>query len=719
MTSRLTDMDAITSNLGKKQSFKTILDRYDRIEIPVIQRDYAQGRTGKKETYIRGGILNHILNALSEGYSVELDFIYGVERQYVNSEGMQCMALIPIDGQQRLTTLWLIHWYLACKAGLLSDSQNKVKEMFSRFTYETRVSSKDFLNALCNHKINATPNIKMEIIEDAIWFNEAWKLDPSVMGFLTMLEAIANHEVVKNGDATVLYNRLVNEPMVSFYFLPLEKFGLGEEIYTRMNARGKVLTDFEVFKSNFFKIIDDSPLKDEITQKIEYDWVTNLWPYKEKDVFVTDVPFMNWLRYVTQMLIETSKSKNDKDTDYLSLDILTKVYGNQKNIEFLVDSLDLIPRIKNCAVDCSLEWNKDNGLAGAIKWITTEGESTDVMKQMCVFAAIKYLRKFPDEKGIGDFIRVIRNLIANTPDRSMREWPTMIESIDGLISQNVYALLANNTPSLAGFRVEQREIEIFKAKIIDKYPHAYNLICEMDSDPLLMAREGNLIIELLEPKATENFTLKLEQITPDMVNVDNLRDMFKAYKALSTFGNSNYFDAVWGEFLQTGLYDSNQSTCWWNEGGNNYINYANHPIILKLVREVMDNNGDVEATIAARQKRIIKQLLGKTANDLSRLVDPQDQLYVLYVGTVSLLGKSYKDFFVCGRYNFGWVNTEPGYTTPFSTLLDSSNKNQIFQAFPERFRNDTGIVDYRTPWILKANSRGKNFFQRLSDWAGA
>ncbi len=86
-------MNTITNNLGQKQSFKTILDIYDRIEIPVIQRDYAQGRTGKKETNVRRGILNHIFNALSEGCSVELDFIYGVERQYVNSDGMQRIAL--------------------------------------------------------------------------------------------------------------------------------------------------------------------------------------------------------------------------------------------------------------------------------------------------------------------------------------------------------------------------------------------------------------------------------------------------------------------------------------------------------------------------------------------------------------------------------------------------------------------------------------------------
>lgn len=713
------------NNIGKKQSFKSILDIYDRIEIPIIQRDYAQGRTGKRETNVRNGILNHILYALAKGQNAELDFIYGVERQYTNSNGLLCTALIPIDGQQRLTTLWLIHWFLACKAGILNAPQNTAKEMLSRFTYETRVSSKDFLNALCNNKVNPTQNIKAEIIEDAIWFEETWKLDPSVMGFLTMLDAIANHEVIKNNDPKILYNRLIaEEPAVSFYFLPLEKFGLGEEIYTRMNARGKILTDFEVFKSNFFKIIDDSPMKDEFAKKIEYDWVYNLWPYREKGVYVTDVPFMNWLRYITQMLIETSKStdKTDKKYKYLSIDTLSKVYEKKENLKFLIDSLDLIPKLKDCDINCSLEWDdKNTGLKSAINWLITDGESTDVMKQLCVFAAIKFLCKFPDGNGIGDFIRVIRNLIENTPDRSMREWPIMIESINKLISQDVYNLLATNTPSLTGFRVEQREIEIFKAKIIHKHPDSYSLICEMDSDSLMTAREGNLIIALHETKATNKFSLNLNQIDPEIIDLNRLRAIFNAYKKVRTYHNSDYFEGVWGEFIQTNLYQNNDNVCWWSYESNddNYIDYANHPIVLRLVREVMDHNGDVEKVIISRQKRIIKQLLNKTNNNLQQLLKPKDQLYVLYVGTVSFLNKSYKDFFVDDRFNFGWVNAEQGYTTPFLSLINDSIHHQIFQAYSERFRSDCGISDHRTPWILKVNTRGKNFLQRLSDWANS
>lgn len=721
------------NNLGEKLSLKKLLDKYNRIEIPVIQRDYAQGRTGKAETNVRQGILNHILNALAKGNDVELDFIYGVERKY-GSGAHQSVAFVPIDGQQRLTTLWLIHWYLACKAGLLSEPDSPASQMLRRFTYETRVSSRDFLNCLCTQTVNASPYIKRQIVEESTWFNDAWLLDPSVTGFLTMLDAIANHKVVNNGDCAEMYSRLVaDESTVSFYFLPLDKFGLGEEIYTRMNARGKMLTSFEVFKSNFFKVIDDSPLKEEITQKIEYDWVSNLWPYRSKDEYVTDKPFMNWLRYITQMRIVTSsefntKRKDSKDdntdtkVDYLSLDTLANVYRRFDDLQFLVDSFNLIPKLSELEVGCSLEWkSKDKGLASAVKWIVTDGKQTDVVKQMCVYAAINFLRKYPDGKGIADFIRVVRNLLKNTNDNSIREWPNMMESINRLMSQDVYGLLATTELSLKGFRTEQQEVEVFKAKFIrtrpdDEQAEAHELICEMDENPLLTARVGNLILELLEPEATDKFTRKLKDVKPETVDVNKLKDMFRAYKTLSTLNDSNNFCAVWGEFLVTDLYSYDKHQCWWSYNSN-YDDYATHPAVLKLVREVMDNGGDADAAIMARQKRVIKKLIEKTGGELSSLTDPKSQLYVLYVGTVSVLKWSYIDFFQGGdRYRFGWVSAKPGYTSPFASIDGSRVRNPIFQAFPKNFTRRDEIIEYRTPYIMQANVRGKNFFQKLSDW---
>lgn len=93
---------------SKKISFWKLLES-KKIVIPIIQRDYAQGREGKE--FLRERFLGQLFDALREDAKpLVLDFVYGsVEED----------TLYPLDGQQRLTTLWLLHWYLALCAGTL------------------------------------------------------------------------------------------------------------------------------------------------------------------------------------------------------------------------------------------------------------------------------------------------------------------------------------------------------------------------------------------------------------------------------------------------------------------------------------------------------------------------------------------------------------------------------------------------------------------------
>ena len=124
-------------NNTKAISFWDFL-KENTLEIPIIQRDYAQGRLGKEN--LRKNFLADLKNALDSGGTMKLDFVYGsIENGNLN----------PLDGQQRLTTLWLLHWYIALRAGELSEDNCKI---FRKFTYETRISSREFCQNLCNSK---------------------------------------------------------------------------------------------------------------------------------------------------------------------------------------------------------------------------------------------------------------------------------------------------------------------------------------------------------------------------------------------------------------------------------------------------------------------------------------------------------------------------------------------------------------------------------------
>lgn len=82
------------------------------ITIPRIQRAYAQGRSDAHAVKTRERFLSAIHAGLINN-GLTLDFIYG---------NIQNGQLIPLDGQQRLTTLWyFIGMQIKKRASTISD----------------------------------------------------------------------------------------------------------------------------------------------------------------------------------------------------------------------------------------------------------------------------------------------------------------------------------------------------------------------------------------------------------------------------------------------------------------------------------------------------------------------------------------------------------------------------------------------------------------------
>jgi uncharacterized protein with ParB-like and HNH nuclease domain len=181
---------------SEKLTFRELISKHN-IEIPIIQRDYAQGREGKEE--LRKSFLTALLEAVG-GKSLELDFVYGS----VNIDENGITTLHPLDGQQRLTTLFLLHWFVAVKENKLDD---ELKKLLKKFTYETRTSSREFCNDLINKGIEINSLIETDYFDerktkpknnefsktiiDSSWFFLSWKRDPTIKSMLTMLDSIS------------------------------------------------------------------------------------------------------------------------------------------------------------------------------------------------------------------------------------------------------------------------------------------------------------------------------------------------------------------------------------------------------------------------------------------------------------------------------------------------------------------------------------------------
>lgn len=264
-------------------------DGIARIEIPLIQRDYAQGRRDGKVNAIRQSFLAVLHGAVAgeDPTPVSLDFVYGERKE----DG----TFQPLDGQQRLTTLFLLHWYLSARSGNLATATT-----WTNFSYETRPSARRF----CQRLVAATPPADTsglsKWIHEQPWYLFVWRYDPTIDSMLVMMDAI--DQQFSGVDPQVAWDRLadVKQPAVSFHLLPLPDMGSAEDLYVKMNSRGKPLTEFENFKARFEKVIEWSPRAADFAHKADTVWSDILWTSRGDDDLIDD-EFLRYFEFVTEV----------------------------------------------------------------------------------------------------------------------------------------------------------------------------------------------------------------------------------------------------------------------------------------------------------------------------------------------------------------------------------------------------------------------------------
>ncbi|GAA0753451.1 DUF262 domain-containing protein [Clostridium sartagoforme] len=240
-----------------KYSLYRLLENYE-VRIPIIQRDYAQGRNNDKANEVRKNIIRDIVSCLeSSNKAIDFNFVYG-------NVSKDNIVFFPVDGQQRLTTLYLLHWFLAVCGNKVNDFKR-----LKRFSYMTRNSASEFFDLLKETTdelltiVKDNKDIRIEI-ENQPWYQIEWSNDPTVDAALTMLNDFSQIESLKN-NAEFYYNKLINDSSCITFSLILENADDAEnkaaQSYIRMNARGKTLEPFENLKAMIDSIDEgiDSP----------------------------------------------------------------------------------------------------------------------------------------------------------------------------------------------------------------------------------------------------------------------------------------------------------------------------------------------------------------------------------------------------------------------------------------------------------------------------
>ena len=518
--------------MNQTYTLLSLCEAYQKIEIPIIQRNYVQGN----DKTIRRHFVDYLVKALTQQSPVELDFVYGAERQDTqltdNCAPNNCApqvgkVLIPLDGQQRLTTLWLLHGYLLALEQVnnhpeqLSPEERKAQcQLLARFVYETRQSAKDFcgywLQEVTQRACRELVDKPSKYLRNCAWFDPEWEKEGTVTAMLGMLDEVATKRAELQA---VPYGRL--SECIRFYYLPIEKFGLSNELYIRMNARGEQLTSFEHFKSSFYKVIQDHQSLSAIKEKMEYDWVDALWQYRPKDTHVTDQPFMKCLSFVTEVLHIKGYDKGTEDN-------IESVYKAQNAVTYLEQTLDCVENLKGIQYDNLLkdsDTKKTLSFQEVLSQMLTDGLKT-VNQRILLYTAIAYLQHHNTVDGIVPLLRVVRNLSTNTVKQKI-DLTKIYPSLDELVQvPNIYDYLAQLQGRILGFSDTQLEEEKAKAQLRLARPEVNTLLDEIED--FFSGKIFNLLCEVAETATLNEW---VEQ--PQRIDLDTLQRTFKAYQCLS------------------------------------------------------------------------------------------------------------------------------------------------------------------------------------------
>lgn len=568
--------DSLEAVSLQKLTYSQLIERDNYIIIPKIQRDYAQGRS--KEVDVRAALIRKkLLKDIFEMGDDGLDFqiVFGSEeiRQEVSPNDLEPkQVFIPIDGQQRLTTLFLLTLY--------RKKLNQERNIPVGFFYETRKAATDFCVDLVNNEWFGFPtHAPKKAIIDSTWFKYYWLQDPTVDAMLRMLDDI--HSIYeKEGHYPDLEK-------IHFSYFNIGLAGRSDEIYLKMNTRGKELTHFENLKATLEKEFGESMSIrwhdwKAWKNKIDSTWLDAFWNVKNP----TNVPDSRLLRFIANALFIklcreevfdgltslegkiVSQDDNQKEETVRSNNIITCA-------AYLYKVPNLIDKDEYVSIEPFLTAFRLLGVENTFKYLTTmldafakgskmlpywqNNDSVILdqnLQQRAAFygASLFFVSKTSDEMQFSEWMRVIWNI----SEHDAAEFKDFIRSCRLFDHLEEIGALNSVTKTLCEKGVEkfsstlQFKEEIIKASIV-KNEDLYTLVKKAESHAFfhgtirflfdISSEHGiwkdfeakvNNLAELVPDKECERVTI--ERLIPYLEDSD-IKDVFHRWHINNKNGN--------------------------------------------------------------------------------------------------------------------------------------------------------------------------------------
>lgn len=487
--------------------FKKLINDYI-IYVPEFQRNYLQGDDSNESIkYKRDRLLDDIFNCIeSQSKSIDLGFIYGrVEESYKGK------LFYPYDGQQRLTTLYFLYLLIYFKF-------NKYDEIYSikeTLSYQTKISTNRFIESFLSWILDSEEKDKIyndfwnkngkdlkDFIMSQDWFMMTeWNYDVSIINMLSIIVEISGRIKKNLGDKTGIDNFIdkdENNPF-QFDFIYVDDISKSDDLYIKINARGKALSSFENLKSDI-----DEYWNNEDKTKLDAEWTEYVWNQldendknKEKSF---DNSFYNLLSNIFYLQYLVGLDQNNIN-DKILIEIENKYKKGIVDKEWITQKL--------CHVSCPMISSFLDAMIGPFKSIKGEQiesvnrkifglgdyqnnngqnkmERADLFEVFVYYYSVSSLfnkndMEFTDKRNLLNEIETVTNRIIEN-QRPYLDSPTYLvkalKSVKVLIDNSIkshgvykFFLSIDNDKKESirdGLMKEQVEEEILKAKLIDK-----------------------------------------------------------------------------------------------------------------------------------------------------------------------------------------------------------------------------------------------------------
>jgi uncharacterized protein with ParB-like and HNH nuclease domain len=382
----------------------------DQIIIPEIQRDYVWQEenvtkllqsifeNAERQTANSSGTSEEELNKMVPEIREAVMRVLEQKKNYCNVGFLYAYfdpdlagRFMLIDGQQRMTTLFLIMLCLSVKENKQDQFRRSYfKDGFLKFDYKVREASHDFMLNFVEHILSGND---IAAVIDQYWYFSEYRND------VTIQSVFNNYKVINDFISANNLSLQYVEDFIEFWYFDTNKSKQGEELYIYMNSRGESVSASENIKATLLKGLSEQE-KHDWGSKWE-KWQNLFWKQRKENINADKglEEFLRWIKIIELTKIDSKKSIDKK------AEIIREV--REKN-KISVDGLSLTI-IESYFTALSVVLNYKDDVKLNSEWLTGSFAAIDYLKFL---PTLMYAEKYPNcsKEDIQRFSRFFFNI---------------------------------------------------------------------------------------------------------------------------------------------------------------------------------------------------------------------------------------------------------------------------------------------------------------------